>query len=232
MKLTFMTAVVAGALFVSAIAGVVAAPNLYGTSGLIEVPDDRIYAVGAWSPAYHTVLDINDSDNNLSFFTIGTGILPNLSVSGGIKTNGDSDVVLNGKYRLVAESASRPSITIGVVDALGDLAINDDPGLYIEVGRNLTAAAEEVAGGDSKPLRGFLGVGTGVLQGVFLGLDWTLTPKLSAMVEYLSGDDGLVGDSHFNAGIRFALTNEIRVDAAMVDFDDFSAGISYNVLRF
>ena len=218
------------AVIVLAAIPAVGAPNLYGTSGLIEVPDDIIYPVGAFSLAYHVIVEPGDSDDNLNFFTIGTGLLPNLDISGGVKTNGDTDAVINAKYRLAAETIERPSITIGVVDAAGELSPNDDPGIYIEFGKNLTAAAEEVAGGESKPLHGYLGFGTGVMKGVFIGLNWTLAPKLSATVEYLS--KGLKDDPHFNVGIRLALTNELRLDAGLFDMDDFTGGISYNLARF
>lgn len=232
MKTLSLTAVIAATLILSAVIPAAAAPNLYGTGGLIEVPDDTTYPVGAWAPAYHRVVNIGSSETDLDFFTVGVGITPNLSISGGVASNGDDDVLLNAKYRLSAEMADRPSITIGVVDAAGDLNSEDDPGLYIVFGKSLTAAAEEIAGGESKPLRGYIGFGTGVLDGVFLGLNWTLTPKLQAMVEYVNSDEGLDDDAHFNGGIRLALTNELRVDASLIDFDDFSFGISYNVLRF
>jgi len=226
LKRLFFAALVAVAVL-SVIVPAAAAPNIYGTSGLIEVPDDLIFPVGAWVPAFHTIQGDGDSDTN--FFTIGTGILPNLSISGGIVDNDDSEVFINAKYRVSPETADRPSITIGVVDATSEF--DDDPGLYILFAKNLTAAAEEIAGGESKPLRGYLGFGSGFFDGVFVGLEWVLTPKLTGMVEYLSapyGDD----DSHFNGGIRYALTNELRLDAALIDFDDLMLGISYNVVRF
>jgi len=207
-----------------------AAPNIYGTSGLIEVPDDIVYPVGAVSLAYHVIVEPNDSDENLNFFTLGTGLLPKLDVSGGVETNGGTNAIINAKYRLAPEAVGRPSITIGVVDAAAELSADDNPGIYIELGKSLTAAAEEVSGGRSKPLRGYLGFGTGVMKGVFVGLDWTLAPKLSGMLEYLS--KGLENDSHFNVGIRLAISNELRLDAGLFDFSDFTGGISYNLARF
>lgn len=215
-----------GTLILAAVGMAAAAPNIYGTSGLMEIPDDIIYPVGSATPAFHHIS--GDGDFDLNFFTLGIGILPNLSVSGGIVENGSSEVIINAKFRLVAETADRPSITLGVVDATDELS--DDPGLYALFAKNLTAAAEEVTGGVSKPLRGYLGFGTGTLEGFFLGLDWTLTPRLSGMVEYVS--EGITGDSHFNGGVRIAVSNELRIDLGLIDFDDFTAGISYNALRF
>lgn len=228
LKKLVLTAILAGALILSAVGMAAAAPNIYGTSGLIEVPDDIIYSAGSVTPAFHHVSGDNDTD--LNFFTVGVGIMPNLSVSGGIVDNDDSEAIINAKYRLSAETVDRPSITFGVVDATGELNADDDPGLYVLFGKNLTAAAEEVSGGISKPLRGYAGLGTGTLKGFFVGLDWTLTPRLTGIVEYVS--EGLESDAHFNGGIRIAVSNEVRLDLGLVDFNDFTAGISYNALRF
>jgi hypothetical protein len=225
-----LVALVAATLILAAAIPAAAAPNLYGTSGLIEVPDDVICPVGSISPAYHVIVNPGDSSNNLNFFTVETGIVPKLSISGGAVSDGGTEALVNAKYRLSPETIERPSITIGVVDAAAKLD-PDNPGLYIAFAKNLTAAAEEVAGRESKPLRGYLGFGTGVLKGVFVGLNWTLTPKLSAMFEYLSS--GMVPeDMHLNGGARLALTNELRLDVGLVDFKDFTAGISYNVRKF
>ncbi len=222
-------AALATTMILSAVA-VTAAPNLYGTGGLIEIPDDSIYAVGEWTPAYHGVYDVSDSGQSLNTYTVGTGIIPNLSASAGVVDFGDTNLLLNAKYRILSETSTRPSVTVGVIDLTSE--IGQDPSIYIVVGRNLTAAAEEVAGGESKPLRGYIGFGTDILDGVFLGLDWTLSPKFSAMLEFVGSDEGIVDGSHFNGGIRYALTNELRLDAGLVDFSDFTAGISYNALKF
>jgi hypothetical protein len=228
LKNLVLSVILAGTLIILAAGMAIAAPNIYGTSGLFEVPDDIIYPVGSLTPAYHFVS--TDGNDDFNFFTVGAGILPNLSVSGGVVDAHDSEAIINAKYRLSPESADRPSITLGVVDATGELNADDDPGLYILFGKNLTAAAEDVSGGISKPLRGYLGLGTGTLKGVFFGLDWTLTPRLSGIVEYVS--EGLEGDAHFNGGVRVAVTNELRVDLGLIDFDDFTAGVSYNAIRF
>jgi hypothetical protein len=228
-----LAALLAGALVLAAVIPSVAAPNIYGTSGLIEVPDDIIYPVNTLSPAYHGVFNAdndNNSDSTINFFTVGLGILPNLDVSGGVKTDGDTDVIINAKYRLATETSDRPSITVGVIDAAAQFA--DDPGIFIVFGKNLTIAAEEISGGVSKPLRGYAGFGTGALSGFFLGLDWTLTPKVAAMVEFLTSDKAISDGTHFNAGLRFAISNELRVDVGTVDFSTLMAGISYNVIRF
>lgn len=232
MKHVTRIAAFATTIFLSAALAAVSAPNIYGEGGLIEIPDDTTYAVGSIVPAYHGVYSVSDAgDQSFNFFTAGTGILPNLSVSAGAVTNGGTDLLLNGKYRIYPETSKGPSVTIGVLDATGAISRDGNPGFYVVVGKSLTSVAEEVAG-TSKPLRGYIGAGTGVLKGFFVGLDWKLAPKLSAMVEYIGSDEGLTDESHFNAGIRYALTNELRVDLGTYAFKSFTAGISYTAIRF
>ena len=85
MKKLALAALVAGALILSAVIPAAAAPNIYGTSGLIEVPDDIIYPMGAISLAYHGVFGTDDHEDTVNFFTAGLGLLPNLDVSGGVE---------------------------------------------------------------------------------------------------------------------------------------------------
>lgn len=232
-KLVLATLVVVALIF-SAFAATAAAPNIYGTSGLIEVPDDVVYPVGGFAVAYHSIFDTssNVSDETLNFFTMGMGIMPNLDVSGGVQTGNGTNAVLNAKYKVAPESQTRPSITVGVVDAAGQVSANGNPGIYVLLGKNLTAAAEEVYGHESKPLRGYFGFGTGALQGLFVGMDWSLGPKLSAQAEFLTSDQSFDDGSHFNVGLRYAITPEVKMDLSMIAFENFSADISYSALRF
>jgi hypothetical protein len=231
-QLAFVT-LLATALILSGALTSVAAPNIYGENGLMEVPNDQTYPVGTITPAYHGVysVDVGGTNETVNFYTVGVGILPNLSVSGGFKTNGNTDAIINGKYRVTAETKDRPSITVGVIDAASKLSISDDPSLYVLLGKNLTATAEKVAG-DSKPLRGYVGLGTGVLKGFFTGLDWRLTSKFSAMLEFVGSDEGVSNDSHLNGGIRYSVTKDLKVDVGLYNMKDLSAGVSYSPLKF
>ncbi|HPP74488.1 MAG TPA: hypothetical protein PLU88_05110 [Armatimonadota bacterium] len=224
-----LTALVAGVLALSVVVPVTAAPNIFGTSGLIEVPDDRVLPTGTIAPAFHTIVDVDilGTDTDFNFFTVGIGITENLEVSGGVVDNDDSEVILNAKYRLSPRVGNRPSITIGVVDVTSD--IDDDPSFYILFARGLTGVAEDITDDESVPLRGYLGFGSGLYEGVFVGLEWMLSPRFVGMVEYV--DEGITG-SDFNAGIRYALTNQLRIDAGLVDLDSFTVGISYTGFAF
>jgi hypothetical protein len=139
----------------------------------------------------------------------------------------DSDRLLfNGKFRLLMESGNRPSVTVGVVDLFDQL--NKDPGAYVVIGKNLTRASRDVrTETEGRLLRGYVGLGTGPYKGLLGGLNFTATPQLSLMAEYapegpLTGRQGAV-----NIGGRYALTDRIRIDAGLFDFDNVGLGISY-----
>jgi hypothetical protein len=219
------------ALGVLPIAASTAALNIYGESGLIEVPDDSTIAPGNVAVAYHGVYNIGSSNEDVGVFCVGVGIMPNLSASVAFWNDGESATSLNAKYRISPETVTRPSITVGVLDIASDLT-DDNPALYVVLGKNLTTKAETIAGRPSKPLRGYLGFGTGMLEGVFVGLDWTLTPKLSAKLEWISSNQGYSGDSHLNAGASFEISKGLRAEAGLLDLKDVTVGVTYSVLKF
>jgi hypothetical protein len=199
-----------------------AAPSYHGFTGNIMTPDSLTAPVRGFDVGYHGFFV---SGNDVNVFHGNVGLLPAVEV--GVAwfdpENGDSDFAINGKWRFIEETATRPAVAAGVFDLLGDLDSDDDASFYLLVSKNLTAVAEDVVNGESKPLRGTVGFGTGTFDGLFAALDWTFLPKVSLMLEYVDSDT----DSLVNGGIRYAVSPEVRVDAAMIDFDDFAAGISF-----
>ncbi len=209
-----------------------AAPSYLGPSGNILTPDALTVPQGSLSVGYHSIQDLNvgGGDSDLNVWHGHFGLLPNVEVGiSGVDTENDNEVAINGKWRFVDETATKPAVAVGVIDLLGN-ALDDDPTLYILVSKNLTRTATEVAG-ESKPLVGTLGFGSGFYDGLFAGLDWTYNPKLSVMAEYLSGGSALDEDNMVNFGLRYAATKDLRLDVSWVDFDSIGFGASY-ALRF
>lgn len=200
--------------------GALAAPSFLGMSGNIFTPDDVVLAPGAFSANLHSI----DTDDSTLIIGASVGVTESLELGIGRYDSDDGQTFVNAKYSVLPETISRPSITIGAVDVTGELDPGEDPGFFIVLGKNLTSVASNVAGEPSAPLRGTIGFGTGILDGFFAGLDWTLTPKISAMAEFLAED------SVFNAGVRLAVTENLRIDAALIDMDDLGFGISYTLI--
>lgn len=219
------TLLVAVLLVISAIAAV-AAPSYFGPTGNILTPDSEITPHPGFDIGYHRFtdfLDVADLDANVVHGNFALTPDVEVGLSWFDSDNDDSEVAVNGKWRIVRETATSPAIVVGVLDLTGD-ALNDDASLYALVSKNLTAFAEDITDSESKPLRGTLGIGTGFYDGFFAGLDWTFTPKVSLMLEYVQTDTA--DDTQFNGGIRYAVADGVRLDAALIDFDNFAFGIS------
>jgi len=213
------------------VAGAVyAAPSYLGPSGNILTPDELTVPQGNFSIGYHVIFDIGFSgtERDLNVFHGHYGLTPNIEVGIAVVDPSDdgSDVAVNGKWRFYDETATRPAFVVGVMDVAGN-ALDDDPTFYVLITKSLTRFASDVMDEQSKPLRGTLGIGTGFYDGIFLGLDWTLSPQLSVMAEYVNGGDILDNNNMVNAGVRYAVGTNLRLDLATIDFDELAVGVSY-----
>jgi hypothetical protein len=123
-----------------------------------------------------------------------------------------------------------PSITVGVLDATGQIDTNADPGGFLVIGKSLTSFATDLADQPISPLRGYIGVGNGLLSGPFAGVEWQFTPKTSLMAEYINKvrmNGGIDTSTVFNIGARFGITDEIKADVSWLDLKDLGVGIVY-----
>ncbi len=232
------------AVLVLGCAGVLhAAASIYGVSGLIETPDDSIVSSKSITPTANRIFDlkVHGANDGVDVSTYGGsfGILPNLEVSGvaidtdvkGVSTEG----LINAKYRVLPETLTAPSVTVGVVDLAKRLdhmtgGVIDEPSAFVVFGKNITNVAEGVSGAISKPIKGTFGVGTGLYKGAFAGLDMSIAPKLSVAVEYIN--KGIRDESTVSGLVRFTPIDALSVDAGVIGFKDFYAGASYNLSTF
>lgn len=219
--------VVAG-LLTAAMGPVQAAPNFVGQSGNIVTPDELVVPQGEFSVGYHYLeKEIFGSGDSMNIFSVNYGFTPAFEAGLAYVNRGDDDFLVNGKYQILRERANRPSVTVGVVDLLDQL--DHDPGFYFLIGKNLTGVSGDVATEtEGRALHGYIGAGTGPYEGVLAGLDYRATPQLSLMAEY-APEGPLTGrDDAVNVGVRYAVSNKFRVDAALFDFDNFGLGISFS----
>jgi len=207
-----------------------AAPSFLSTTGGILTPDDLLLEPGDFSANFHSF----DFADNVAIMGVAIGVTENLELGVARFDPGapgaDEETLLNGKYMLLAETAGRPSLVIGVIDANGELDPDDDSSFYVVLGKNLTPAATGLTGEPVPPIRGFVGVGGGIYNGLFAGLDWTISSRVKVRAEFINEvtiKHAISEDSVFNAGVRIALTNELRGDLALINGEDFAFGISY-----
>jgi len=194
-----------------------------GQSGDILTPDGLVTPQGSWDLSYHQFTNLL-GDADLTTFGATYGVVENLEIGVSFLSNGDTETALNAKFRLMPETAQKPGILIGVFDV--GSTFGNDASLYLVISKNITSTASDIAGEPSKPLRLNVGFGSGLYDGIFLGLDWTLQPQLSLMAEFSSGQIG-DNDSFFNAGLRYAISDAFRLDVATIDFEDIAFGASY-----
>jgi hypothetical protein len=215
-----------------------AGTSIYGLSGLMETPDDTIAAQSSVNLTGNYVANVANSDVNGTTFGGVVGIIPNLEV-GAVMIDSDAagvsaQGIFNAKYRILAESIESPSITVGVVDMTQRLkkfnGKDDEASAFVVIGKNLTSAAEGVSGRVSVPVRGTLGLGTGLYKGGFAALNFAVAPKFDVMVEYLA--NGLRQNTTFNGGIRFNAVPGLSIEAGAFDFSDFYGGVSYRISSY
>lgn len=219
-----------------------AAATVFGISGLVETPDDSIVPAKTLVPVANFISDLKyqgGSGFDVKTFGGAFAILPNLEVSAvaldadlhGFKTQ----ALVNAKYRLLAETVDKPSVTVGVVDIGGKIeyyseGLMDDVSAFVVVGKNITNIAENVSGDVSKPVHGTIGFGTGLYKGLFAGLDVAVAPKCSLAVEWLG--NGLRDESTFSGCLRYQPTEALSIEAGAIGFESFFAGLSFNVSTY
>lgn len=219
------------ALLLLGVSSVQAAPSYLGPSGNIMTPDELTTPSPGFDVGFHRFLDFGfrGTSSDLDVIHGNFGLTPNIEVGLAVvdpRDNGGSDLAINAKWRFRDEDATSPAIAVGTLDVAGE-ALDDDPTLYILFSKNLTPFTEDVVAGPVRPLRGTIGFGTGFYDGVFAGLDWTLSPQLSVMLEYVRGGDILDKNTLVNGGVRWAASPGLRLDASLIDFDNLAFGLSF-----
>lgn len=187
-----------------------AAPNFFGSTGLLLTPSADVLKIREWNAHVHGSDDFTSYGANF-------GLFENLEVGVtgfDIKHGGDTDALINAKYRLVQETKSVPAVAVGAVDISDEFDI--DPSIYLVISKALGTVSG--AGSTGLQLRAHVGVGQGIYDTVFGGVDIVLSPRLLLIAEYDSDD--------INAGIRIGLTPEVRADLSVLD-GKFGAGLSY-----
>src|SRR4029079_1156444 len=172
---------------------VAAAPNYLGSTGLLLTPNAYVRHTREWNAHVHGQED---------FVTYGAnfGILDKLEigVTAFDRKHGNTEALLNAKYQFIPETNKVPAVAVGVVDITDEFDI--DPSVYLVISKALGTLSG--AGTTGLQIRAHLGIGQGLYDTVFGGVDLVITPKVMLIAEYDSDD--------FNAGIRFGLTPEVR----------------------
>ncbi|MFQ3548539.1 MAG: hypothetical protein SNJ70_02145 [Armatimonadota bacterium] len=226
------------AIFLALSCNVSAGVNMYGLSGIIETPDDSITPTFNINLGGKYIIDYGNTNNYLTSYGGTFGLLPNFEV--GI-VGFDSDLpgkktkaVFGGKYRVLDETFTRPSITVGATDIAQQLKsfepkINE-VSTFVLLGKNLTNVAEHVTDSIVKPVHGTIGIGTGLYKGMFAGLNISLSENFDAKFEYLS--NGFRRKGTANAGLTYIHDKKITIEGGTFAFEDLYFGAGYTLSTY
>lgn len=200
---------------------------LGGMSGVILTPDAVVAPQRCWEFSFHDSLGAV-YDNDLIAWGVNYGISKNIEAGVSLLRNGDrNDLTFNGKYVVVLETERSPAFAVGVFDIAGVAGeVNENASLYMLLSKNVTPIISELGGIPSQPVYLNLGLGSGVVNGIFGSVDWTWSQRCAVMAEYTNGK---FGDNHtmINAGVRYAIADKWRLDAATLKFKHLAVGANY-----
>jgi hypothetical protein len=189
------------------------------------MPDDTVMPRSSFNVFYHAIFDDVGFGNTLQTWGGNYGILRDVEIGFAGLTNiasSGSDIAVNGKWAAIPERANRPGVAIGVFDVFDQFR---GPSTYFSLGKDLGPLIQGM-GGPYVPIRISAGVGNGVFEHGFIGANWTAFKNFQLMAEYVGTD--LAPESGGNLGIRYAIIPGLVVDGGLLDFQNFSIGLSYS----
>ena len=217
------------AMIIAASPAFAASNYLGGMSGMILAPDHVIVPHASLELSFHESVRAVQSEN---LYATGAnyGLAKNLEAGISVVNNkGATDIAVNGKYRIVGENESSPAVLVGVFDAAGIADIvNRNASLYILASKSITPEVSQIEGAPAGPIRLGLGIGSGVYNGIFGEVDWTPSDRWRVMAEYVNGKFG-DEEKLLNVGIRYAVADKWRLDAAVLKFKHFAFGANYRM---
>jgi hypothetical protein len=190
-----------------------AAPSLFGYTGLLVVPSADALDEKDWNVGYWTLNVEEGADEKIFVANLGVGEGTEVGFARVNPDMGPNDTVLSGKYRFQPEDWHKPALAAGVFDVTDEM----DTTVYLVASKMLNPVGE---GGPLQP-RVHVGIGGGVLDGLFGGVSAVMGDRLTVIAEYDSND--------VNFGGRLAVGGGVRVHAGWInDLDDIAIGASYN----
>ncbi len=192
-----------------------AEPSMRGYSGLLLSPTtdalaDRQYNVGI------TSTEMSGWD--------ARGYMVNFGFQDAIEAgalwwrpkSGQSETLLNLKYRFQPATPGRASLAVGVSDITDEM----DTAVYFVASKELGRPVRSIGGAPVSMLRVHGGIGGGWINDFFFGAEVRLGRSLAVMAEHIN--------NQINMGVRTRLWRNFTVDAGLLDMDDWALTVAYN----
>lgn len=192
-----------------------AAPSFYGYSGLIVIPTVDVLSTGDFSVGGFGLNVEEGADSNVYTANLGLGDALEAGFARVKPDDAPGETLLNAKYCFTKETESRPGFAAGFIDLTDEC----DSTAYIVMSKSFKWSGA-TRYGEINASRVHLGVGGGMLDGLFGGISIALGDKLMLMAEYDTED--------INFGMRLALSHEVRAHVAFLEgADDVGIGVSF-----
>ncbi|MGB9682326.1 MAG: YjbH domain-containing protein [bacterium] len=179
-----------------------ATQSVWGPTGLIETPTAEVLSPGAFS------IGANVKTDGGTIFRIPMSVGASYGVELGVTptTIGpDTYILVNGKIQLIKEKGEIPAIAVGITDIIDQYKQS----FYVVTTKTI---------GEKDDLKFNIGLGTGIYEGPFLGLNLNV-PKLGEVIfEY---------SRHFNGGLRITYIKPVKIDIGFIG-NAFVIGGSYS----
>jgi len=213
---TFSLSVVVVLAVAVAAVPALAAPSFYGYTGLIRVPTAEALDTDEYNAAAFALEVEEGTDSNIYAANLGLARGLEVGIARLRPDEGDSETLVNAKYRFARETGANPAVAAGVIDATDEIETT----AYVVMSKSLPKRYETHYGEITSPMI-HLGIGGGQLDGLFGAISVVFADRLTIMVEQ--------DTEQVNFGARLALSDEWRVYFAGFDgFDDVGLGVSFN----
>jgi len=193
-----------------------ASPSLLGPTGLILIPTAETTGMGGFSLGAAAVQ--MEEGNDASFLYGNVGLPAGLEVGATReKVEGaDAETLVNAKLAFFRPPLGDLTLAAGMIDVTDQI----DRSPYVVLTHTLGAGVMTSVGPVALP-QIHVGVGGGMVDGLFAGVSTTISRKVGVMAEY----DG----EQFNFGARVPLAANAEATVAALDgLENLAAGISFS----
>ena len=193
-----------------------AAPSLLGPTGLVLTPTADTLGMTQWAVGVAGVSADDGPDVSLGCVSLGVGAGLEVGLTREKLEGADAETLVNAKLAIIRPPVGEVAVPVGMID-IGDEV---ERTTYIVLSHTLGAGVVRKVGPVALP-QVHVGVGDGMLDGMFVGLSTVVGDRATLMAEY-DGDQ-------VNVGARFPLLSKLEATLAALDgAKDLGAAITFS----
>ena len=205
----------------------VAEPTLYGFTGLFTLPTADTLTDGDYTVVINTS-ELEDWDRFSYYATFGLDEATEVGVTlfradqgssnvdvAGLRTGGSDETFLHIKRALTLQDEDGPGIAAGIFDLTDEVETT----VYVVATWEQGQVVGQVDNRDVRFLDLHAGFAAGMFEDFFVGANLRFGTDVQIMGEWIMDE--------INLGARFSPTENITIDAGLLDVDDLAVNVSY-----